>query len=975
MPAAGWKQLLAGAPWFRGPGKYRIAAYSEFMPPPRLGRKPYDHFLDPILFDSGDPWGWHITEYEQALELQPGLQNVARQLVTALAHLGRGEAAHGIARNKLRDNPAWPEKLAEQSNKLEHERYVLLAPLALSRTQDDKGRIRWTVFGGSEQGPARGFWGGFFTAPDREVPEEQAVGFFRQLLSLVYGEKAESLTGLRQAGFRILSREKRAPFPFWDDGPVPSWTDPLHWKKSEPLDAVKYLLTFLPFAELPAAVQTAYLQGKLHLLPCPGSLIFWHAPPYEQLQKELPFAVQIPLLQMVARHAGWLGLRVPQSGWLHEPRDGEKPDEHHGPIRNTYKRNHRWARVFRHEDDLAVVAHEEKLAHVLFSTMPDDLGLYGKPMARNVQMWTHEYRLLLDGPHASHDDIEHAIGVVREGGMFGYRFYWPPMQVGRHQVFWHRPLAAYLPPDGQQPALLPEAPLGYLTAYRADRPDLSRPIELWPRLLQREPHLEAVRLFQTKHCRHPYETAINIRKLLDTRRLLGEKPLPTSLARALLSVPRHTTLEAWLEELPKEAADSEGGRRMVETLKEGLQPVASPPAKPKPPPSWTFAYSSRRAFEVAYWKSIAAMAEGRYVNKNNADCIQDPVTAMRLAHHHRDLEALGDYILAHYDRVIQEAGMKGKAQAGELPFVWHTDFDFSWYGGWVHNQEQDSYERDLIAIIPGRDRRRAVIMADHYDTAYMADYYEKDYGGDGARLAAAGADDNHSATAALMLAAPVFLELSKQGKLDCDIWLVHLTGEEFPADCLGARHLCQELVQRTLRVRLSNGRWRDCSKTEIQGVYVLDMVAHNNDHERDIFQMSPGSSPQSMWLAYQAHLANEIWNASAAVWNQKAPRRGRGRGKRSPDGSKIPGLAEHIVLQGEVRPPYDPRSTLYNTDGQIFSDAGVPVVLFMENYDINRTGYHDTHDTMDNIDLDYGAAVAAIAIESVARAAIEKPLK
>ena len=67
--------------------------------------------------------------------------------------------------------------------------------------------------------------------------------------------------------------------------------------------------------------------------------------------------------------------------------------------------------------------------------------------------------------------------------------------------------------------------------------------------------------------------------------------------------------------------------------------------------------------------------------------------------------------------------------------------------------------------------------------------------------------------------------------------------------------------------------------------------------------------------------------------------------------------------------PSDPRSSLYNTDGQIFSDAGIPVVLFMENYDINRHGYHDTQDTMANIDLDYGAAVAAIAIESVARAA------
>jgi len=41
----------------------------------------------------------------------------------------------------------------------------------------------------------------------------------------------------------------------------------------------------------------------------------------------------------------------------------------------------------------------------------------------------------------------------------------------------------------------------------------------------------------------------------------------------------------------------------------------------------------------------------------------------------------------------------------------------------------------------------------------------------------------------------------------------------------------------------------------------------------------------------------------------------------------------------------------------------------MENYDISRTGYHDTYDKLQNIDLDYGAAVAAIAIETVARVA------
>ncbi len=124
-----------------------------------------------------------------------------------------------------------------------------------------------------------------------------------------------------------------------------------------------------------------------------------------------------------------------------------------------------------------------------------------------------------------------------------------------------------------------------------------------------------------------------------------------------------------------------------------------------------------------------------------------------------------------------------------------------------------------------------------------------------------------------------------------------------------------------------------------------------------------------MQLAWQAHLANELWNMETKKWNQSRERRGKGRGRRSSDGIKIPQLAEFLRLQGEVRLIEDPQSTLFNTDGQIFSDCGVPVVLFMENYDIKRSGYHDTKDIMQNIDLDYGAALAAIAIETVSRAA------
>jgi hypothetical protein len=175
-----------------------------------------------------------------------------------------------------------------------------------------------------------------------------------------------------------------------------------------------------------------------------------------------------------------------------------------------------------------------------------------------------------------------------------------------------------------------------------------------------------------------------------------------------------------------------------------------------------------------------------------------------------------------------------------------------------------------------------------------------------------------------------------------------------------------------LKLRLPGGKSKDLSGTTVRGLYVSDMIAHNHDRERDIFQISPGNDPGSMWLAYQAHLANETWNESVSHWTKRQKREELPRARRSPFGAAIPEVAPFLHVSGHVRVPSDPRSTLYNTDAQIFSDAGVPCVLFMENYDINRTGYHDTHDTMANIDLDYGAAVCAITIEAVARAASPK---
>ena len=873
-----------------------------------MGQKPLGE-RDPLLVRGDDPIGWPITEYEEAFELRPGLEQIGRQLIRALHALGRGHPARGISKGKLKGNPAWPPALSEHGAPA-HERYVLLLPLALSMTQDDKGRVRWTLFGASELGAAHSFWRGF-------TAEDQAIDFFRRLLWSAYDEKSVDAMRIH-------------------DGP--SFIRSHLWSTDQSLRGIRYLITFTPFEELPTPVRDAYRSGDLHLLPFPGSLLFFHVPAYQFLRRELPFAEQIPLLHAIDSSEAPYGIRVPQSGWIHEPRDGApSPARHHGPLRNTTRRTHRWTRVHRHDDALEMRTLEERVSTVLFSAEAADLGLYGKPMARNSQIWTVDHHLLLDGPRADRNQLTAAIQRVDAGGMFGYRFHYPAMRAGRHELYWHRPLVAWFSPKTKRGELLDDAPLGMITAYD----EKHHYIELTPRLLDRAPHRLAIESFGRSR-----ETS-NVHKILECWELDGKRPLDPSFARSLLRIPKAQTLDEWLDELPPAL-----GAELRRCVGSG---------RLKPAATLTFDSTATRGFETRYWKTIARLAQGRFINKDNADLVLDRETQSALVHHHRDLERLADHLLDYYESL--------DATCGWLPFHWQTDFNFRWSGGWIEDQQRRIEERDLVVVIPGRDRSRAVIMADHYDTAYMEDKFGKRKSGRGPRLAAPGADDNHSATAALMLAAPIFLRLSREGKLGCDIWLVHLTGEEFPADCLGSRHLCERLVEKNLLLHRRRAHALDLSDVSVEGVFVLDMVAHNSRRHRDIFQICPGSGAKSLALARVAQEANVLWNASTLAWNAKAARR-RAKTRRST--RRLPAIAPHLALHGDVRPPSDPYSTLYNTDGQIFSDVGVPVVLFMENYDINRHGYHDSHDTMENIDLDYGAAVVAIAIETVARVAAAK---
>ena len=305
----------------------------------------------------------------------------------------------------------------------------------------------------------------FLHRPGVEAPPEFGIGFFCRLLHSVYGENVADADGLRRAGFRILP-EDQPDFPFWSEGELPSWAKSFLFRDDESSDAVKYLVTFRQFGRLPAPVREGYLGGRLALLPFPGSLVFWGVERARRAYPQLPMALQIPLLANVDRHESPIGIRVPQAGVFHQP-NADQPTytRADGHLRNTYKRTHRWEKILRDQDQVELLGKEASLVNVLFSAIPDDVGLYGKPMARNVQIWTSAPEVLLDGPHASPADIKRAMRTIQAGGVFGYRFLFPAMRVGKHEVYWHRPLVAYRDAAGEV-AVLPDAPLGYLTAYR-----------------------------------------------------------------------------------------------------------------------------------------------------------------------------------------------------------------------------------------------------------------------------------------------------------------------------------------------------------------------------------------------------------------------------------------------------------------------------------------------------------------------------
>ena len=285
-----------------------------------------------------------------------------------------------------------------------------------------------------------------------------------------------------------------------------------------------------------------------------------------------------------------------------------------------------------------------------------------------------------------------------DGGLFRYFFRYPTMLVGKYGVFWHRPMAAYLSHETDKAQLLDVRLPGYFTAYDAKQPDLAHPIELYPRLLERPVYLSALRHLDERRDHYRHQTALNILTILDMSALWHEPRLPRSFARQTAAYGEGGT-RAHLVGHRARASDAADRRTTLgagdRTTDGGNRSTLAPGDHLR--------HDGDASFEEAYWNDIITLAHGKFVNKVNSDVVQDAPTKKRVKHPHRDLHALGDYLIERHQAAIATAGMEGKAFVGELPFKWETDFDFSQYGGWVRNQTGEEYERNILM----RDSRQA----------------------------------------------------------------------------------------------------------------------------------------------------------------------------------------------------------------------------------------------------------------------------
>jgi hypothetical protein len=92
----------------------------------------------------------------------------------------------------------------------------------------------------------------------------------------------------------------------------------------------------------------------------------------------------------------------------------------------------------------------------------------------------------------------------------------------------------------------------------------------------------------------------------------------------------------------------------------------------------TYKQTATREFEEKFWRMIYRLPHDVFLTTNNADCVTDEATRAALSHHHRDFDAVGDYLVRYHQERVAEQGMEGEVLVGEVPFKWQTSYPVPW---------------------------------------------------------------------------------------------------------------------------------------------------------------------------------------------------------------------------------------------------------------------------------------------------------
>ena len=264
--------------------------------------------------------------------------------------------------------------------------------------------------------------------------------------------------------------------------------------------------------------------------------------------------------------------------------------------------------------------------------------------------------------------------------------------------------------------------------------------------------------------------------------------------------------------------------------------------------------------------------------------------------------------------------------------IWNQTFT---YRGATH--------ANVIVQFPGRNASLPpLVFMDHYDTAYDEDVFANT--NDTVRTAAPGADDNGSAMATLLRAGALLAKLvggqapfgSSAVPLRRTVWLVHITGEEYPSDDLGCRHFLTAVLKGA-----NLPPWATPGMP-IAGVLLMDMIAWRRNETDLVFQINSGVDAASRLFAKYAVETVALLQSRGHLT---------------------------VPLAAMFRSRYDPYSYLFNTDGDTIQNAGFPVLLFNEHINwyqnFGRPCYHQSCDTFDQLSLPYAASTVMVCIETL----------